>query len=215
MIKLVNLGLPKTGTTTLAHALNQAGWLAADHRVRRIHTEIQAVAGSYVGRQLYRSYFETGDPLATLDPVYDALTEINLLKGDHSAWPQCDYVILQAMRRARPETKFVATWRPAEEISDSMLRWGNMASHRLPAANIPGMPSGFGTSDAERLRWIEGHYAMLREIFDGDDRYLELPVGADNARELLEAHTGLDLPWWGRKNVNDGTAAPDADESAA
>jgi hypothetical protein len=27
-------------------------------------------------------------------------------------------------------------------------------------------------------------------------------MGADDARERLSAHIGVDLPWWGRLNVN-------------
>ena len=201
-VKLVNLGLPKTGTTTLAHALDKGGWTVADHKVRRIHTRQVGLGGTFIGRQLYNGYFETGDPFDHLDPIYDALTEVSVLNGDTCLWPQCDYAMIKAMRMARPKMLYVATWRPAEEVSDSMRRWNNMGTDRLPAGPVPGLPMGYGGSDRERIRWIEGHYDMLRDLFGDDPRFLELPMGADDARERLSAHIGVDLPWWGRLNVN-------------
>ncbi|MFW2543581.1 hypothetical protein ACN2XU_13120 [Primorskyibacter sp. 2E107] len=200
-VKLVNLGLPKSGTTTLAEALTQGGWRAADHKVRRIHSRKHGLGGTFIARQLYNGYFNSGNPFEFLD-LYDALTEISVLKADVSLWPQCDYPMIKAMRMARPEMLFVATWRPAAELSDSMRRWNNLGKDRLPSGALPGLPRGYGETDAERIRWIEGHYAMLRDIFGDDPRYLELPVAAEDARERLAAHTGLELPWWGRANVN-------------
>lgn len=200
-VKLVNLGLPKSGTTTLSEALNKAGWLAADHKVRRAQNAEHGIGGTFIGRQLYNGYFNSGNPFEFLD-FYDALTEISVLKGDISLWPQCDYALIKAMRMSRPKLRFVATWRPAPELSDSMRRWNNLGKDRLPAGTLPGLPRGYGETDAERIRWIEGHYDMLRDIFGDDPRYLELPVGAEDARARLATHIGLDLPWWGRANVN-------------
>lgn len=213
-VKLVNLGLPKTGTTTLAHALAQAGWRPADHKVRRIHARKAGLGGTFVARQLYNGYFETGDPFRYLDGLYDALTEISALNPAASLWPQCDYTLIKAMRLARPDMLFVATWRPAAETSQSMRRWNNLGEDRLPAGAIPGLPEGYGTSDAQRIRWIEGHYAMLRDLFGDDPRYLQLPVGAADARDHLAAHIKIDLPWWGRLNQNPETGRSGKNDKA-
>ncbi|MDA7426651.1 sulfotransferase [Thalassococcus lentus] len=203
-LKLVNLGLPKSGTTTLAFALEQAGWHVADHKVRRSHTKDPTIAGTFIARQLYEAYFDNGDPFATLGH-YDALTEISALKAETSLWPQCDYAVIKAMRINHPNVKFVATWRPAADISDSMRRWQNMGKERLPKGAVPGLPRGFGKVEPERVRWIEEHYAMLRDLFGDDPRYLELPMGAQDARDRLAAHIQCDLPWWGKRNVNSET----------
>ncbi|MCT4553728.1 MAG: sulfotransferase family protein [Pelagimonas sp.] len=200
-VKLVNLGLPKSGTTTLATALEAAGWRAADHKVRRIYTREPGLGGTFIARQMYLGYFASGDPFQNID-FYDALTEISVLKGEASLWPQCDYALLKAMRLARPKMLFVATWRPAADIAKSMRRWNNLGEDRLPAGTIPGLPHGFGHEDHELIRWIEGHYAMLRDVFGDDPRYLELPMADKDARDRLAAHIGRDLPWWGRANAN-------------
>lgn len=207
-VKCVNLGLPKSGTTSFAYALTQAGWLVADHKVRRMHTKDPHLGGTFVGRQIYNGYYQD-DPFKFLD-LYDALSEISVLNETASFWPQCDYAVLKAMRVARPNMLFVATWRPPQDIADSMRRWNNLASERIPKGNIPGLPHDFGAKSADRLRWIEGHYDMLRDLFGDDPRYLELPMEAEDARDRLAAHIGKTLPWWGRKNVNNKQAAQDA-----
>jgi hypothetical protein len=170
--------------------------------VRRVHTRTPGLGGTYIARQMFNAYFETGDPFAHLDGLYDALTEISVLNASASLWPQCDYAMIKAMRIARPGMLFVATWRPAAEVSDSMRRWNNLGTDRLPKGPIPGLPAGYGDTDADRIRWIDGHYAMLRDIFGDDPRFMELPVAAPDAAKRLSAHLKIDLPWWGKLNEN-------------
>ena len=205
-VRIVNLGLPKSGTTTLARALAKSGLKVADHKMRRADTDDPALRGSLIGHRLYDGYVASGTPVADLD-VYDALTEISALRPPHSLWPQCDWAMIQAMRATRPGLRFVCSWRPAAAISDSMARWRNLGTGRLPRATVPGLPHGWGGDDAHRIRWIEGHHAMLRAIFAGDPAYLELDMAAPDARDRLAAHVGRDLPWWGRENVNPAQGA--------
>ena len=73
------------------------------------------------------------------------------------------------------------------------------------------MPHGFGKTDAELITWIEGHYDMLRDLFGDDPRYLELDVTADDAPDKLGAHLGIEVPWWGKKNVNTETPGTKTD----
>jgi hypothetical protein len=60
--KLVNLGLPKTGTTTLARALKITGFRVADHRIRPRQTESETLKNAFVADLLYQGYFQSGDP---------------------------------------------------------------------------------------------------------------------------------------------------------
>lgn len=200
-LKIVNLGLPKSGTTTLARALQEAGLFVADHRVRRDQCPVPEVRGTFVGSQIYAGYFDNGDPFGRLG-FYDALTEISALRKPLSLWPQCDYPLVKAMRDRHPDMKFVVTWRPAEAICDSMQRWGGLGQVRIPAATIPGLPHGFGAEFSERIRWIEDNHAMLRDVFAGCRNFLQLDMAAPDARGQLAEFLGMDLPWWGRANVN-------------
>ncbi|MGJ8545165.1 MAG: hypothetical protein ACSHWZ_06945 [Sulfitobacter sp.] len=200
-LKVVNLGLPKTGTTSFARALKLAGLKVADHRIRANQSDDPALQKQFLGDLLYRGFYETGDPGAHLGG-FDALSEISLLHEGRSIWPQMDFALITALRQHHPGLKFVATRRAAWDVSQSMLAWTDLGVERLPASNIPGLPEGYGETSRERIVWIEGHYAHLAAIFAGDDSYLELDVSADTARETLAAHLGLDLPWWGKANAN-------------
>ncbi|MCT4559358.1 MAG: sulfotransferase family protein [Pelagimonas sp.] len=199
-VKLINLGLPKSGTTTLARALREAGWRVADHRLRDADGRVLELDRTYVAQRLYDAYF-ANEPVLERLAGYEALTEISMLNGPHSLWPQSDYPMLKAFR-ACPDLRFTATWRPAPDIVDSMMRWNNLGHTRLPKGTLPGLPHGYGTSHDHLIRWVRGHYDMLVDLFADDPRFLLLDIGAPDARDLLSRHLGLDLPWWGRENAN-------------
>lgn len=200
-LQVVNLGLPKTGTTTLARAMRRSGLKTLDHRVRPKQATEDAPAGSYVADLLYRGLFDTGDP-GHLLRGFDAVSEVSVLGGDRSLWPQMDYSIIRAIEAHHPDVKFVATWRDPFDVSQSMLAWSNLGTTRLPQANIPGLPAGFGETTAERVRWIAGHYAHLDLLFKGKENYLRLDVARDDAVDLLAGFLDRPMPWWGRSNRN-------------
>lgn len=199
-LRLVNLGLPKSGTTTLGHALKLAGLKVADYRIRPHQTGGRdAREGAFVADLLYRGLYGSGDPLAHLDG-FDALSETSRLRG-RSVWPQTDFALIEALRARHPGLRFVATRRDAFAMAQSMLRWSDMVA-RLTRMPVPGLPAGYGETAAQRMRWIEGHYAFLAAVFGDDPRYLELDVAATDAPLRLGAHLGIDLPWWGTANAN-------------
>lgn len=208
-LELVNLGLPKSGTTTLARALRRAGLRTADHRVRRRQTPRVEVQGQYVADLLYRGYFETGDPGALLGD-FAALSEISLLDGTRSIWPQSDLALIDALRRSHPRVRFLALRRDAFETSQSMLAWSNLGLSRLPRAAVPGLPPGFGETSKERQIWIDGHYATLRRYFARDPGFLEVDIDDPATPDRIGAFLGRRLPWWGRANANPLRAASGA-----
>lgn len=200
-LKVINLGLPKSGTTTLGQALKHAGLKVADWRIRRGQSKDDQLARAFVGRQMYKAYFETGDPLSTMSE-FDAFTEIDVVREGLNLWPQCDWGLLAAIRAHHPGAKFILTHRDPVKLSDSMGRWSNLGRTRLPNNAIPGLPEGFGKTDAERIRWIEGHFAFCRQVFAGADDFIEYDIEDDSARDRLSEFLGLELPWWGVANVN-------------
>lgn len=198
-LSVINLGLPKTGTTTFARALKEAGLKTADHRIRRFQTSDNSKQGAFVADLLYRGYFETGDP-ATHLAEFDAVSEMSCLREGKSLWPQMDFAIIDALRRHNPDAAFVATRRPTWDVSLSMLGWSDLGVARIPEGDIPGLPKGYGETSKERETWIDAHYAHLATVFAGDAKYLELDVTARDARQQLADHVGHDLPWWGQAN---------------
>lgn len=200
-LKVINLGLPKSGTTTLGEALKRAGLKVADWRIRPGQTENRQILRSFVGKLMYQGYFESGDPLALM-AEFDAFTEIDIVRNGLNLWPQTDWGLIAAIRAHHPGAKFILTHRDAAKLSDSMGRWSNLGKTRLPMNAIPGLPEGYGSTDAERIRWIEGHYAFCRQVFAGADDFLEYDIQDGDAQAKIAAFLGVDLPWWGVANAN-------------
>ena len=200
-IKVINLGLPKSGTTTLGEALARAGLKVADWRIRKGQSSNDELARRFVGKLMYEGYFEDGDPLARMSG-FDAFTEIDIVRNGLNLWPQTDWGLLQAIKDHHPKAKFILTHRDSVLLSDSMGRWSNLGSFRLPNSAIPGMPEGYGSTDQDRIRWIEGHYSFCRRVFDGDPNFLEYDIKDDSAKDKIAGFLGIDLPWWGKANEN-------------
>ncbi|MCI2398851.1 sulfotransferase [Aliiroseovarius subalbicans] len=193
--KVINLGFPKSGTTTLAQALTQAGFRVADWKLRG------AGQKGFVGGLMYRGYFETGDPLTYLGD-YDAFSEIDVVRDKRNFWPQCDFALIQAIRDTHPGALFLLSSRDAEAQADSMMRWSDMGTRRLPMTNIPGLPKGFGKTRADLTRWITGHVAFCQKVFEGAEDFLAYDINDPEAPGKIGAFLGRDLPWWGVANAN-------------
>ncbi|MZR12902.1 sulfotransferase family protein [Maritimibacter sp. DP07] len=204
--KIINLGLPKSGTTTLATAFIAAGlrvadWMARDPEGRKL---------GFVGRQFYLGYFETGDPLSTL-PDFDAYTEISVVRRGRNFWPQTDWALIDAIRRHHPGARFLLSARDPVKHADSIRRWSNLGRTRLPENHVPGLPQWHGGKPGEIERWIEGHITFCRHVFAGADDFLEFDIADPDAPARISAFTGVDLPWWGKANVNENRPADGGD----
>lgn len=200
-LKVVNLGLPKSGTTTLGQALKKAGYAVADHRLRRREASDDPKDRVFVGNLLYQGLFEHGDPMALM-PGYDAISEISFIHGRHSVWPQCDFALLKTLRDLYPDVRFIATRRDLEDHVMSIMGWNNLGTYRLPNSIVPGLPIGYGGTPEQQMRWIEGHHAALRHWFRDDPAFLEVDVADPDARRKISAHLNRPLPWWGRANAS-------------
>lgn len=193
-MKLINLGLPKSGTTTLARALGEAGFRVADWRLR------DSDVRGFVGRLMYEGYFASGDPLSLM-PNHDAFTEISVVRQGFNLWPQTDFGIIRAILKHHPDALFLLSRRAPEDIADSMDRWSNLGRRRLPGASVPGLPEGYGKSMSQKIRWVEAHYAFLDHVFAGSDAFLSVDVTEDGAQAAIESFVGRQLPWWGIENA--------------
>ncbi|SEL03357.1 hypothetical protein SAMN05444413_105106 [Roseivivax marinus] len=202
---IFNLGLPKTGTTTLARALRRAGLRVADWKIRARQTDDPDLAEAFVGRVLYEDRFASGDPLARLGG-FDAITEASALAAGESLWPQTDWALLDAIRTRHPDTRFLLSARDPEKTARSMMRWHDLGTSRLPRNTVPGLPRGFGGTEAELAAWVDGHQRFAAEMF-GRGRFLAFDIEDPGARDEIAAFLRIDLPWWGRANANRTGAA--------
>lgn len=199
--KIVNLGLPKTGTTTLTRALRRAKVRTVDWRIHRRQSSDPQLVGKHLGTVLYRDYFDHGDPLRRLSG-FRGFNELSQAGLHTSLWPQTDWGLLDAIQRHHPDTRFLLNMRDPAATAASIMRWGNMGAMRLPNTNIPGLPKGYGHSEAELARWILGHYMFCERVFAGSSNFLAFDIDAPDARESLARFLDLDMPWWGIANQN-------------
>lgn len=199
--RLVNLALPKTGTTTLTDALRRAGLTVADWKIRAGQSQRREIAREHLARIIYDDYFASGDPLARLTE-FDVINEMSAVRADRSLWPQTDWGLIRAIEAHDPQVKFILTMRDPGATAASMMQWNNLGTRRLPAADIPGLPRGYGTTEAELARWIEGHYAFCHRVFAGATHFMAYDIEDPEAPRHIGAFLGIDLPWWGRSNAS-------------
>lgn len=195
-MRAIVIGFPKSGTSTLTRAFEEAG-LRCGHWVHR---------DAPIGRLVYEGWFLAGDPFALLGDL-DALTQMDVCLGGENFWPNLDIALLLAIRRAHPSCLFILNQRPAAATARSIAGWLDLQA-RLTAADIPGLPAGRGGTEAELIRWIEAHHAALRQVFRDDPRFLGLDIADPAAPARLGAALGLDLPWWGVENASDALGEP-------
>lgn len=214
-LRVINLGLPKSGTTTLAKALRMSGLKVADWKVRKFQSRRADVARHFLGDLIYRGYFEHDDPLHFLEE-FDALTEINVVGGELNRWPQSDWGVLSAIIDKHPGTKFILSHRDAGAQADSMMRWTNLGKKRLPMFDVPGLPGRYGNDTAHLARWIDGHTKFCRKIFEGSPNFLEYDILDPDAPRKIEAFLGIPIRWWGTANENPAeTNEGNAEEQAS
>lgn len=187
---LLVVGLPKSGTKTIHRAMIEAGLTSAHYKWR----------GRFCGSLMYIARAHGRSPLASLPECVtqaDACSEVDRV----NLWPQMDRAMLRDVREHHPDVLLLLNTRDPDSLVESISRWKDYRE-RLMRANIPGLPPGVGGKDSELRRWIEEHYARVREWCARDPRFLEFSVSDLLAKEKLGAALGVTLPWWGVENRN-------------
>lgn len=187
-MKLMVIGFPKSGTTSITRALEASGLKAAHWRDRENRA---------VGALIYRAVLNGMDPFALLEG-YDAVTQADVCIPARGInfWPNLDFSILRAVRRAHPDCLLLLNYRRPEAICDSFQKWRNMQK-RLTVSQIPGLPKGFGGDRGHLVRWVENHFDACRSFFADDPRFLEIDIEKPDAPERLSKALGIEIVGWG------------------
>ena len=187
-MKLMVIGFPKSGTTSLTLALEASGLKAAHW---------QDEHERYIGKLIYEAVYSGLDPFAHLTG-YDAVTQADvcLPRRGVNFWPNLDFAILSAIRRADPSCLFVLNTRRPEAIVDSICKWGLMR-RRLQIADIPGLPSGAGGKREHLIIWINNHYDACRRYFAADEHFIEIDIESADAPDRLGKALGIEIVGWG------------------
>lgn len=167
--RIFGVGLNKTATTSLHHALELLGF-------RSLHW------GGPPVRHTVEASLAAGEPLlARLDPAYDAFSDVEPL-----------YRNVALLDEQYPGSRFVLTVRPVEEWLDSRRRH----VERNQALAAEGRYEGtFLVVDEAgwRADWHQ-HLATVRGHFAGRDDLLELDLTRHAAWEPLCSFLGAAVP---------------------
>lgn len=193
--KIIIVGFPKSGTSTLQKAFAKSGITSAHWK----H------GGKVVGKMVYDGWFDEGDPFFHFDGV-DAITQMDFCNspnpGDtlQSYWPNLDISLLIAIREMYPNCKFILNYRSPDATVSSMSRWHNL-QQRITQSDCTGLPKGRGSLE-EIERWVTTHINAIRHVFQNDENFLDLDIASSDARTKLEAFLDQNLSWWGVANKN-------------
>jgi hypothetical protein len=187
-MKLMVIGFPKSGTTTITRVLEASGLKSAHW---------QDESGRYVGALIYGAIFSGLDPFAHLSD-FDAITQADVCLPSLrlNFWPNLDFAILNVIRRADPECLFLLNYRRPEAICKSMETWTGM-QERFRVSDIPGLPRGIGGKREELIMWIENHFDACRNHFSKDERFLEIDIESADAPDRLGKALGIPIVGWG------------------
>lgn len=187
-MKLMVIGFPKSGTTSITAALKASGFRPAHWHDSN---------GRFVGALIYKAVFEGRDPFHYLDG-FDAVTQADvcLPKKKINYWPNLDFAVLRAIRRAHPECLFVLNYRRPQAIAESIGKWVNLQT-RIKDCDIPGLPSGIGGTSEQLVIWIENHFDACRSLFANDPQFLEIDIESQDAPEILGKALGVEISGWG------------------
>ena len=187
-MKLMVIGFPKSGTTSITSALESSGLRAAHW---------QDGDKNFVGALIYKAILNGRDPFEFLKG-YDAVTQADVCLPSRrlSLWPNLDFAVLSAIRRAHPSLLFVLNYRRPEAICDSIAKWPNM-QRRFMISDIPGLPRSAGGRRRHLMAWIENHYEACRHFFANDEHFIEIDIESPDAPELLGKALGIPIVGWG------------------
>lgn len=197
-MKLMVIGFPKSGTTSITEALRASGLKAAHWRLP---------SGKYVGQAIYGAVASGRDPFFHLKK-FDAVTQADVCLPEEklNLWPNLDFAVLRAIRRAHPECLFVLNYRNPDAICDSIAKWADLG-WRLRVSNIPGLPKGLGGKREHLMNWITNHYDACRTYFANDEKFLELDIESPDAPEKLGQALGMKIVGWGDHKPAPNTVA--------
>lgn len=166
--KIFCIGLNKTGTVSLHHALETLGF-------KSLHW-----GGPKVGNTI-REAAEAGRPLVSDFDEYDAFSDLAVLSKQ-----------FEKLDGQYPGSRFILTTRPMEAWVESRRAHVLRNQERKAAGKYSGTFLVV-EPDAWREEFVE-HHAAVRAYFEGRDDFLELRITEGDGWEKLCPFLGVDVP---------------------
>jgi len=187
-MKLLVVGFPKSGTTSITAALEASG-------MKPLHWRDDK--GRFVGKVIYENVLHGRDPFDRLDG-YDAVTQADVCLPAQGInyWPNLDFSVLRAIRDAHPDCIFLLNTRDPKKVCASIDKWPRLRE-RIVRAAIPGLPAGMGRTDEEIIAWIDNHHEACRRFFAKDKKFVEVDIEAKDAPKAIGKALGITVKGWG------------------
>lgn len=216
---VINLGMPKVGSSTLFHFFRCSGWKASHWKSER-----QGLIGACMKRASVRNdpllkscdawYFKKlwgsqNEPSAWDDKGAEAYLQMDFsLNGGRCRYPQIQD--LDKLHQEAPNATFVLLFRPIQDWYRSMANWPSSNStatllERLQQCDLPGLPQGRGGSLPElEVFWCR-HVRRVRDFVERHPSHrlveLDLYNAEQSARVMAKLfHSQSDC--WGHANAN-------------
>jgi len=162
---VINIGMPKTGTTSLTDFLKQNGYECAHWRADG------TIVGIEVRKNLFSNALKDFNCITQLDYCHWVSKAENISR---CIWPQ--HEMLTELVSRFPDAKYVYTTRNTTAWFDSVSRWSDLLD-RIRFSNTPGLQ--YGATDDEVKKWYEAKQKAAQLFFQQthqDNRLFILPV---------------------------------------
>jgi hypothetical protein len=145
---------------------------------------------------MYRALYSGKDPFALL-PGIDAVTQADVCipSLNVNLWPNLDFAMLSAVRRAHPKCLLLLNYRDPGAIADSIIKWEDL-QQRLTVSDVPGLPRTVGAKRGELIIWIENHFDACRRFFANDEYFLEIDIESPDVPKRLGEALGIEIVGW-------------------
>lgn len=203
-LPIINVGMPKMGSTTLHHFLNCAGIPAS-------HYFCKPLGGRRVpcATCMHNAFNNSKPPLASCGGgeggPWHAFTEMN----DAEFFPQMTNLL--DIHDEVPNATFVLIHRNTTEWERSVTRWrlspkgkhGPTMRSRFVSRDLPDLPAGKGGRDGELGEWFNRHILRVREFVRKNPSHKLVEVDLEDvlAGEKMSAAFGTNASCWGHANA--------------
>ena len=216
---IINVGMPKCGSTTLESFFKCAGMKTSHHITARDGNiglcmrqaiesgkpPIQSCDSWYWPRK-GRKKRRHRKPNASDDTGVEALLQIDVANNPRQCvFPQISY--LEEIHEEDPNATFILNSRPVLEWASSVIRWqgvrdGPSLNNRLNLCHLPGL-NGNTTDDLSA--WFCGHVQHIRKFVADHPSHALIELNlydTDCNAAIMSSLFNADKSCWGHSNAN-------------
>ncbi len=193
----LNLGFPKTGTSSLHKFFECGGLRSAHYRCNRIDSCARCI----------RQSVEAGGAPLELCELGGNNIDVYAQMDDGNYFPQIE--VLDDIVAAYPEATLFLTFRNMTKWYNSLKKWpprkrGPHLNDKLRENNITGFPTGVGKNVSEFSEWFCNHVQRVRRVVNDNPSLtlVEVDIEDANIAKRMSDMFEIDKNCWGHANVN-------------